>query len=90
MLLGRGALGEPAEHERVVRGLARRPTAEQRIVRVNDEPFQLGVAEYDCDRCSVCIAPGDPAVAWTVWRHDHLEPPAWEHEYLTLEGTVSP
>ncbi len=89
MLLGRGALDEPAEYERVVRGLALRPAAEQRIVRVNDEAFQLGVEAYDCDRCSVHIAPGDSAVAWTVWRSDQLEPGAWEHEYLTVEGAVS-
>jgi len=81
MVYGPGT-GRTAEYERVVYGTARQPQFHQRVVRVNEEPFQLNTTEYNCDRCDVSITPGEAAVAWTVWRADRSEPAPWEHEYL--------
>jgi hypothetical protein len=73
---------EPAEWQRVVRGVARTPRPEQRVIYVNGEPFPQTPGQYECDRCNAPIAPGQPATCQTVWRADQAEPPAWEDEYL--------
>lgn len=64
--------GEPAEYERVVKGIARAPRAEQRVVFINRAAYPMSQGQYDCDNC------------WTVWLDGMEEPAAWENEYLEV------
>lgn len=73
---------EPAEYGRVVRGLARTPTPQQRTAFVNGVPLPLAAGQFECDFCNTTITPGAPVVAITAWREDQQEPPAWEQDYV--------
>lgn len=76
--------GEPAEYERVVKGAARHPKPEERVVYVNNAAIPLDKDFYICDHCNAEIRPGTRAVTWTVWADGQLEPEPWEQEYLVL------
>jgi hypothetical protein len=81
---------EPAEYARVVRGLARTPTPEQRLAFVNGAPIPFEPGQFECDSCNAVIKAGDPAVAVTVWLEGRQEPPAWEPDYLAPPVTSIP
>lgn len=83
-VLERSAWGEPAEFERVLKGRARKPQAEQRVMFFNGEPIPLAQGHYDCDNCGAPIRPGDPAMTWTVWTEMMTEPAEWESQFLEL------
>lgn len=78
----RSEWGEPAEYERVVKGQARKPQAEQRVMFFNGAPIPLAEQHYDCDNCGEPIRPGDPAMTWTVWTEMMEEPAEWESQFL--------
>lgn len=84
-IMARSDLGEPAEFERVVFGIAIPPLPHNRILRVNGEPFPLPPDQYECDDCSAVIKPGDKACARSIWTSEMNPVPPWEHEYLTQE-----
>ena len=77
----------PEEYERIVWGVAKQPTREQRTIRINgvsvkppdDDPWW---GEYTCDQCSAGIKPGARACAQTIWLESGPEPPLWESEYV--------
>lgn len=76
--------GEPAEYERVVKGVTRRPQPEQRYIVVNGIREPLSLVYYDCDSCGKAIFPGQPAATWTVWKDGMEEPSEWENEFLQV------
>jgi hypothetical protein len=76
--------GEPAEYERVLRGIALTPQSTQRYILVNDTKKDLPLDYYNCDLCNAQIRPGEPCGTWTVWTDATGPIPAWEHEYLRV------
>jgi len=81
--------GEPAEYRRVLRGIAKSPSGDQRTIYVNNVPHHLDDSHYDCDTCNKEIKPGDKAVCLTVWSERHETPLLWENEYLDHPDTIS-
>ena len=75
-------IGEPAEFERVLLGIARTPEAGQRWMSVNGERKPLPLQHFDCDGCGKPILPGETCGTWTVWTSDQGGIVPWEHEYL--------
>ena len=85
-LLAPSAIGKPAEWVRGVRGVARVPQPDQRVVYLNGAPEPLAGDHYDCDSCGDEIHPGDPCTAVTLWIPARQpEPTPWEDAYLTTE-----
>jgi hypothetical protein len=80
MLLAATAF-EPAEYERIMVGIARTPTPDQRVMTIGTEAMKLAPGYFNCDDCNERIMPGEPATARTVWVADR-EPAPWEHEFL--------
>src|ERR1041384_4552917 len=81
----RSAIGEPAEYERIVVGVARRPAKSQRWIAVNGEKEYLSTDFFNCDSCDAKIKPGDPCGAQTVWTETTGQISPWEHEYIELD-----
>lgn len=81
-ILARSADGEPAEYQRLTVGRAKRPTREQRMIYVNNDPLPLEVDHYDCDDCGQKIERGELCAAWSVWTEDQAETEYWEPEFL--------
>jgi hypothetical protein len=77
---------EPAEYQRLTRGKAKQPQAEQRQVSFGTpgdmETHDMGTDCYNCDDCNAEIKPGEICAAWSVWREDQRPVPVWELEYL--------
>jgi hypothetical protein len=79
----RSAIGEPAEYERVMKGIARQPQAEQRWVSINGDRHTMTLDFYNCDTCNAEIRPGEPAGCWSVWTEEQAgRIPDWEQEYI--------
>lgn len=76
--------GEPAEYERIVKGRAKQPKPEQRVMYINAVAHPLATDHFDCDDCSKPIYPGDLVTTWTVWVDGYPEPDNWEQEYLEV------
>ncbi len=81
-ILPRTNLGEPAEFERVVRGVARTPKSNQRYIEINGEKHILPDDHYDCDNCGSEIKPGEPCGAWSVWTEEQGGIVEWEAAYV--------
>lgn len=77
-------IGEPAEYERVVIGIARVPKTEQRWMSINGQREELPIDHYDCDFCGGEIKPGQKAGARSMWTDHMSEIPEWESEYLEV------
>ncbi len=93
LIYERSEIGEPAEFQRVTVGTARRPKAEQRYIKVNNEKTDLDLGYYNCDTCNAEIRPGDLCGAWTVWTEETGPIAFWEGEYLeplTISGQSPP
>jgi hypothetical protein len=86
----------PAEYERVVFGLARQPTPDQRTISIgggdtiadayaNTQPLALRPGVYNCDMCNREIHPGERICCYSAWLADHEIPP-WEDDYLEREA----
>lgn len=88
-LLPESNFGEPAEWVRVVKGIARRPTPEQRVMTINDEAFPLNPDSYTCDDCNADIKPGQVAWCVTVFTPGYRgEPAAWESAFVESEESA--
>jgi hypothetical protein len=86
-IYARSPIGEPAEFERIVWGVAKTPTAEQRTMSVNGEPMTLTAGQFDCDLCNAPIRPGERACAQSVWAEGGMWAKGighWESEFLEL------
>ncbi len=83
LLLAKSPIGQPAEYERVVRGIAKVPNPKDRYVQVNGVKHPLPPDHFDCDNCGAEIKPGDKAGTWTVWTEGRPIR-EWEHEYLEI------
>lgn len=81
-LYPRSEIGEPAEFERVVIGVARQPQRDQPWMSINGDKRDLPLEFYNCDGCNAQIKPGDRCGCWTVWTEDMGGIVPWEHEYL--------
>lgn len=78
-----GTQFEAAEWIRVVKGQAKAPTPDQRVMHVNNEPIPLRPGQYECDFCGEPIRPGDGVTAVTAWQPSRrAEPEFWEAEYI--------
>ncbi len=86
LLYPRSAAGEPAEYGRIVKGLAVTPSRSQRTMYINSVPHELSLSQFECDHCSAAILPGQPMTCLTIWHEDQPVPPAWESDYLQLNG----
>lgn len=75
---------EPAEYERVLRGVAKAPQSSQRYIKVNDERRDLPVEFYNCDSCNAEIRAGDRCGTWTVWTDVTGPIGDWEQEYIEV------
>jgi len=82
LLYPRSPIGEPAEFERVMRGIAQMPTQDVRWMSVNGVKQNLPMDHWDCDGCGGPIKPGDRCGTWTVWTEEHGGIAPWEHAYL--------
>lgn len=78
----RSDIGEPAEFERVVAGIAKKPRQIQRMISVNGVCSYLSLEFFNCDRCDGEIRPGDKAGAITAWTEATVLIAEWEREYL--------
>jgi hypothetical protein len=83
-ILERSDIGEPAEFQRVVLGIARTPTPDQRWIAVNGVKEPLPLHPYNCDGCNAEIKPGEECGAWSVWTEDMKEVPRWEDQYIEV------
>jgi len=75
---------EPAEFQRLVTGLAKTPTKEQRQMKVMGEWIALDSSCYECDFCNTKILPGSKCAALTVWLDTQKEPKHWEDDFITV------
>lgn len=81
---------DPPLGYRVIAGVAKTPTANQRKItvftmgKVEERPLPL--EHFDCDGCGKPILPGAPCVTVTVWRSADLEPGTWERDYIIEES----
>ncbi len=66
---------------RIVHGVARQPTQEQRTITVNGEPSLMSTDEYTCDLCGRGIKPGQIACCRSIFRKGERMG-TWESEYL--------
>jgi hypothetical protein len=85
LLMPRSSIGEPAEYARVMKGLAKVPTKEQRTIHVNDIPMPLENGHYNCDLCMTKIYPDDNATCVTIWVEGQQVPNLWEHDFIKSE-----
>jgi len=73
---------EPAEYIRVIKGIAKIPTREQRMMYINGEPLPLDMDGYDCDMCHAKIMPDDKATCLTIWTERRPTPALWEKDFI--------
>jgi hypothetical protein len=85
-IYARSPIGEPAEFERVTRGVAKIPDLAQRYMLLNGDRHELPPDSYNCDGCGCEIKPGEKCGTWTVWTESQREPPSWEGEYIEVLG----
>lgn len=79
----RSKFGEPEEFQRLVLGIAKNPSQDQRFILINDERTDLSTDYYECDFCSKEIYPREKCGALSIWTELTQETPQWEEEYLT-------
>jgi len=87
LIYPRSDIGEPAEYERVMIGVAKTPQASQRYIAINGVKETLPLDVYNCDSCNADIRPGERTGTWTVWTEETGEPIPWESEYIESAGT---
>ena len=82
-IYARSAWAEPAEYQRITRGVAGQPIREQRTIFINGAPQPvMDLAFYNCDLCCAPIHPGEQCAAQTVWIEGQGEPDLWEAAYF--------
>ncbi len=72
----------PAEYERVLHGIARTPTANNRWIAINGVRVQLPLDSFVCDICNAPIKPGDSCATHCVRTQTSRPIEPWEHEYI--------
>lgn len=83
-IYARSPIGEPAEIERVIIGVAKSPQPDQRWFSVNGKKRPLPLSHYNCDGCSKEIKPGDACGTWTVWTDDMEPVEEWESQFVEV------
>ena len=87
MLYPASEIGEPAEYERVIWGVARTPQSDQRWMAINGDRKPLPLDHYNCDGCRRHIKPGERCFCWSIWTADRPEISEWESAYLEAPGS---